>query len=81
MLENRVMRRKFGPKKGEVTGEWRKLHSEELHKLYSSPDNIRHVKSRRIWWAGHMVHMGEDRNMYKVVLGKPEGMRPLGRPM
>jgi hypothetical protein len=68
------------PKRDEVTGEWRKLHSEELHNLYSSPDIIRQVKSRRMRWAGHVAHMGEERNMYKVLVGKPEGKRPLGRP-
>jgi hypothetical protein len=64
----------------EVTGEWRKLHIEELHKLYSSPDIIRQVKSRRMRWAGHVARMGEERKVYKVLVGKPEGKRPLGRP-
>jgi hypothetical protein len=63
-----------------VTGEWRKLHSEELHNLYSSPDIIRQIKSRQIRWAGHVARMGEDRKVYKVLVGKPEGNRPLGRP-
>jgi hypothetical protein len=63
-----------------VTGEWRKLHSEELHNLYSSPDIIRQIKSRQIRWAGHVARMGEDRKVYKVLVGKPEGKRPLGRP-
>jgi hypothetical protein len=80
VFENRVLRRIFGPKRDEVTGEWRKLHSEELHNLYSFPDIIRQVKSRRMRWAGHVVRMGEERKMYKVLVGKPEGKRPLGRP-
>jgi hypothetical protein len=62
------------------TGEWRKLHNEELHSLYSSPDIIRQVKSRRMKWAGHVARMGEERRVYKVLVGKPEGRRPLGRP-
>jgi hypothetical protein len=64
----------------EVTGEWRKLHNEELHILYSSPNIIRQIKSRRLRWAGHVARMGEERNLYKVLMGKPEGKRPLGRP-
>jgi hypothetical protein len=63
-----------------VTGEWRKLHSEELHNLYSSPDIIRQVKSRRMRWAGHVARIGEERKVYEVLMGKPEGRRPLGRP-
>jgi hypothetical protein len=73
-------RRIFGPKRDEVTGEWIKLHSEELHILYSSPNIIRRIKPRRMRWAGHMAHMGEERNVYKVLMEKPEGKRPLGRP-
>jgi hypothetical protein len=61
-------------------GEWRKLHNEELHNLYSPPDIIRQVKSRRMRWAGHVARMGEERKVYKVLVGKPEGRRPLGRP-
>jgi hypothetical protein len=80
VFENRVLRRIFGPKKDEVTGEWRKLHSEELHNLYSFPDTIRQMKSRRVRWAGQVAHMGEGRKVYKVLVGKPEGRRPLGRP-
>jgi hypothetical protein len=80
VFENRVLRRIFGPKRDEVTGEWRKMHNEELHNLYSSPDLIRQIKSRRIRWAGHVARMGEGRNVYKVLMGKPEGKRPLGRP-
>jgi hypothetical protein len=75
-----VLRRIFGPKRDEVTGEWRKLHSGELHNLYSSPDIIRQIKSRRMRWAGHVARMGEGRNVYRVLMGKPEGKRPLGRP-
>jgi hypothetical protein len=70
----------FGPKRDEVTGERRKLHSEELHNLYSSPDIIRQVKSRPVRWAGHVARMREERKVYKVLVGKPEGKRPLGRP-
>jgi hypothetical protein len=79
-FENRVLRRIFGPKRDEVTGEWRKLHNEELHILYSSPDIVRQVKSRRMRWVGHVEHMGEERKVYKVLVGKPEGKRPLERP-
>jgi hypothetical protein len=80
VFENRVLRRIFGPKRDEVTGERRKLHSEELHNLYSSPDIIRQIKSRRMRWAGHVARMGEERKVYKVWVGKPEEKRPLGRP-
>jgi hypothetical protein len=80
VFENRVLRRIFGPKRDEVTGEWRKLHNEELHNLYSSPDIIRQVKSRQMRWAGHVARMGEERKVYKILVGKPEGKRPLGRP-
>jgi hypothetical protein len=69
-----------GPKRDEVTGEWRKLHSEELHNLYSSPNIIRLLKSKRMRWTGHVARMGEERKVYKVLVGKPEGKRPLGRP-
>jgi hypothetical protein len=71
--ENRVLRRIFGPKRDEVTGEWRKLHNEERHILYSSPNIIRQIKSRRMRTAGHVARMGEERNVYKVLMGKPEG--------
>jgi hypothetical protein len=80
VFENRVLRGIFGPKRDEVTGEWRKLHSGELHNLYSSQDIIRQIKSRRMRWAGHVARMGEGRKMYRVLVGKPEGKRPLGRP-
>jgi hypothetical protein len=79
VLENRVLRRIFGPKRDEAKREWRKLHNEELHSLYSSPDIIWQVKSRRMRWAGHVARMGEERKVYKVLMGKPEGKRPLGR--
>jgi hypothetical protein len=80
VFENRILRRIFGPKRDQVTGEWRKLHNEELHNLYSSSDIIRQVKSRRMRWAGHVVCMGEERKVYQVLVGKSEGKRPLGRP-
>jgi hypothetical protein len=73
-------RRIFGPKRDKVTGEWRKLHNEELHILFSSPHIIRQIKSRRMRWAGHIARMGEERNMYRALMGKPEGKRPPGRP-
>jgi hypothetical protein len=75
VFENRVLRGLFGPKGDEVTGEWRKLHSRELHNLYSSPDIIRQIKSRRMRWAGHVERMGEGRNVYRVSVGKPKGKR------
>jgi hypothetical protein len=65
------LRRKFGPKRNKVTGKWRKLHSEELHNLYSSPNIIRHIKSRRVRWAGHVARMEEERKVYKVLVGNP----------
>jgi hypothetical protein len=80
VFEKRVLRRIFGPKSVEVTGEWRKLHNEELHNLYSSPDIIRQAKLRRMRWAGHVARMGEERTVYKVLVGKPDGKRPVGRP-
>jgi hypothetical protein len=80
VFENRVQRRIFGPKGDEVTGEWRKLHSGELHNLNSSPDNFRQIKSSRMRWVGHVARMREGRNVYRVLVGKPEGKRPLGRP-
>jgi hypothetical protein len=75
-----VLRRIFGPKRDEVTGEWRKLHNEELHDLYSSPSIIRISKARRMRWAGHVARMGEKKNACRLLVGKPEGRRPLGRP-
>ena len=80
MFENRVLRKVFGPKRDEVTGEWGKLHNKELNDLYSLPNIVRVVKSRRMRWAGHVARMGEDRGVHRVLLGKPEGKRPLGRP-
>jgi len=80
MFENRVLRRIVGPKRDEVIGEWRILHNEELNNLYSSPSIVRVIKSRRIRWAGHVGHMGEGRGVYRVLVRKPEGRRPLGRP-
>jgi hypothetical protein len=74
----RVMRGIFGPKREEVTEEWRKLHNEELHDLYPSPSIIRIIKARRMRWAGHVARMGEKRNAYRFLVGKPEGRRPLG---
>jgi hypothetical protein len=79
VFENRVLRRIFGPKRDEVTGEWRKLHSGELHNLYSSPDIIRQIKSRRMRWVGHVARIGGGKNVYRVLMGKPKGKRPLGR--
>jgi hypothetical protein len=75
----RVFERIFGPKRDEVTGDWRKLHNEELHNLYSSPNIIRMIKSRMMWWEGHLARMGEKRNACRISVGKPEGNRPLGR--
>jgi len=74
------LRKVFGPKRNEVTGEWRKLHNEELNDLYSLPNILRVVKSRRMRWAGHVARMGKDRGVHRVLVGKPEGKRPLGRP-
>jgi hypothetical protein len=71
----------FGPKRDEVTGEWRKLNNEELHDLYSSPNIVRVIKSRRMRWAENIARIGEERGVYMVLVGKPEGKRPLGRPM
>ena len=79
MFENMVLRRIFGPRRDEVTGEWRRLHNEELSDWYSSPNIVRVIKSRRMRWAGHVVCMGEERVAYMVLVGKPEGKRPLGR--
>jgi hypothetical protein len=80
VFENRVLRRVFGPKRDEVTGEWRKLHNEELSDRSSLPNIVRGVKSIRMRWAGHVTHMGEGRGVHRVLVGKPEGKRPLGRP-
>jgi len=75
-----VLKRIFGPRRDEVTGEWRRLHNEELNDLYSSPKIVRVIKSRRMRWAEHVACMGEERGVYRVLVGKPEGRRPLGRP-
>jgi len=75
-----VLRRIFGPKRDEVTGEWRKLHNEKLNDLYRSPNIVRVIKSRIMRWAGHVARMGEGRGMYRVLVGRSEGKRPLGRP-
>jgi hypothetical protein len=80
VFENRVLRRIFAPKRDEVTGEWRKLHNEELRDLCSSPGIIRIMKARRMRWAGHVVRLEEKRNVYRLLVEKPEGSRPLGRP-
>jgi hypothetical protein len=79
VFENRVLRGIFGPKRDEVTGEWKKLHNEELHDLYSSPSIVRIIKSRRMRWAGRVARMEEKRNAYRLLVGNPEGKRPLGR--
>jgi len=73
VFENRMLRRIFGPKRDEVTREWRKLHNEELNDLYFSSNIVRVIKSRRIRWAGHVARMGERRGIYRVLVGKPEG--------
>jgi len=77
---NRVLRRIFGLRRDEVAGEWRRLHNEEINDLYTSPNIVQVIKSRRMRWAGHVAHMGEERGVYGVLVGKLEGMRPLGRP-
>jgi len=78
--ENMVLRRIFGPRRNEITWEWRRLHNEELKELYSSPNIVRVIKSRRMRWAGHVARMGEERGVCGVLVGKSEGMRPLGIP-
>jgi hypothetical protein len=79
VFENRVLRRVFGPKRDEVTGEWRKLHNKEIHDIYSSINIISQIKSRRMRWAGHAARMGKERRVYKVLEGMSEGKSPLGR--
>jgi hypothetical protein len=79
VFENRVLRRIFGPKRDMVKGEWRKLYNEELNDLYSSPNDVRVIKPRRMRWAGHVACMGERRGAYRFLVGKPEGKRPLGK--
>jgi hypothetical protein len=80
VFENKVLRRIFGPRRDEVTWYWRGLHNEELNDLYSSPNVVRVIKSRRMRWTGHVARMGEERGVYRVLVGKPEGKRPLVRP-
>jgi hypothetical protein len=80
VFQNKVLRRIFGPKRDEVTEEWRQLHNEEPRDFYSSPSIIRLMKSKRMRWAGHVARMGEKRNANRLLVGKPEGKRPLGRP-
>ena len=80
VFENRVLKRIFRPKRDEVRGEWRKLHNEKLNDLYSSPNIVWLIKSRRMRWAGHVARMGEKRGVYRALVGKPERKRPLGRP-
>ena len=78
MFENRVLRRVLGPKRDEITGEWRKLHNEELSDQYSLLNILRVVKSRRMRWEGHVARRGEGRGVHRFLVGKPEGKRPLG---
>jgi hypothetical protein len=80
MFENRELRKIFGPNKDEVEGKWRKLHSKELNDLYSSSNIVRVIKSRRMRWARHVARIGDSRGEYRVLVGKPEGKIPLGRP-
>jgi hypothetical protein len=80
VFENRVLRRVFGPKRDEATAEWRRLHNEELKDVYSSSNIIRVIKSRRMRWEEHVARMGEKRGAYRILVGRPEGRRPLGRP-
>ena len=80
MFQNRVLRGIFGPKRDEVTGEWRRLHNEELNDLYCSPNIVRVIKSSKKRQAGYVARMGERRGVYRVLVGKPDGKRPLGRP-
>jgi hypothetical protein len=80
VFEKRALRRISGPKREEIIGGWRELHNKELHNLYSSSNIIRKTKSRRMRWTGHVARMGEKKNACKILVGKPEGKRPLGRP-
>jgi hypothetical protein len=79
VFENIVVRRIYRRKTDEVTGEWRKLHNGELHNLYSSPDIVRQILPRRVRWAGHVACIGEEKKLYEILVGKPEGKSPLGR--
>jgi len=80
VFENMVLRRIFGPRREEVTGEWRIFYNEEINDLNCSPNFVWVIKSRRMRWAGHVAHMGEEKGVYRVLVGKPEGKSPLGRP-
>jgi hypothetical protein len=80
VFENRVMRRILGPKRDEIIGDWRKFHNEELNNLYSSPNIIRMAKPRRMRWTGYVADMGANLNTYRVLVGKPEGKMPVGKP-
>ena len=80
VFENTVLRRIFGPRRDEVTRERRGLHNEELNDFYSSPNILRVIKLRRMRWAGHVARMGEEKGVYRLLLGKPEGKKPMGRP-
>ena len=80
VFEKWVLRRTFGPERDEITGDWRRLHNEEINVLYSSPNIVWVIKSIKMRWAGHVARMGEERVVYRVLVGKPEGKRPLGRP-
>ena len=80
MFVNKVLRRIFGPRRDEVTGDWRRLHNEELNVLYCSPNIVRVIKWRRMRWAGHVARMGEERGVYRVLVGNLEGKTPMGRP-
>jgi hypothetical protein len=80
VFENRVLRGIFGPKRDEATGEWRRLHNEKLNDLYSSPNIMRVIKSRRMDWAGHVARTAERKDVYRILVGRPDGRRPLGRP-
>jgi hypothetical protein len=78
LFENKVLRRIFGPRRDEVTGDWRRLHNEEINVLFSSPNIVRAIKSRRIKWVGHVARMGEERGVCRVLVGKPEGEKHWG---
>ena len=80
VLQNMVLRTIFGPRRDDVTGEWSRLHKEELNELYCSPNIVWVIKSRRMRWAGHVVRMGKERCVYRALVGKSEGKRPLGGP-
>jgi hypothetical protein len=80
VFENRVLKRIFGPKRDKVTEDWRRLHNEELNDLYSSPNIIQVIKSRRMRWVGHVARRWKGRGAYRILVGRPEGRRPLGIP-